>query len=777
MRDTGDRRIPWPGPRPYDEDEAALFFGRKQEVHDVNRRLVAQRVALLSGVSGAGKTSLLRAGVVPLLRRRSYRGKHESGEPQEWPVLVLRDWGAAEGVDVPEMVKAQMRKATEVFDSWAEVSAQATTDKEVVLEALDASPLDDDLTVVVERICQRTEGLILVFDQLEEVLRAGAQPARRVTGIIRELFESGLPVKLLLSLRVEHITDLRGLEKEVGGLVGRTYFLETMNRQRIEEVIENATRAAGATIATGVVPQILGWLTVEPSRDGKKGTPDESHGEEVLDLLALQAILFELFEAALAQTTATGAIEVDAGIVAKYQQASGSESAAIAGNALQRWITRALEPPADRAGTGLDRPPGAVPEPALTALVRRIAVRIGPHLSSGDFKVPQEQSDLFRKALGDEVWALGLTHPELRRKIRIVEGVERRLNVEELKLSEVASPETQRYLSGLALAGSWSQTKTAETLLDSFHEALHRLQRGNILKPIFSPSGEAVDQARSWELVHDRLGRAFADWAEEQRDTWEDCVPSLVASRGVSPIMIVNRGVDPVVSATIRGAVEHLRWEGCLIEPLVGRAVFDDVSFRRCCLRGSIFANCVFKGGSFRNCELDGVIFRNCEFLSGTDGVPFEIAECDSDTLGILDSSVDNLRFVSCDLTQLTIKRVALDGIITFVRTRVFLGNFWQIRNTKAEPAIRFQDESSVIYSSGDTGSWQEIAVDGGALRHSGPLAAELDSVGGQHGADLLLDVAMKSEAVASDGPREQSVKEGRVGVDLDVDPGEEIGA
>ena len=776
MRDTGDRKIPWPGPRPYDEDEAGLFFGRKQEIHDVNRRLVAQRVALLSGVSGAGKTSLLRAGVVPLLRRRRYLGKNEGGEPREWPVLVLRDWGAAEGADVAEMLKAQMRKATRAFDSWAEVSAQATADKQIVLEALDAGGVDDDLTFVAERICKRTEGLILVFDQLEEVLRAGAQPARRMTAIIRELFDSGLPLKLLLSLRVEHITDLRGLEKEVGGLVGRTYFLETMNRQRIEEVIENATRAAGATMAAGVVPEILGWLTVEAWRDGKGGAPDEPHGEQVLDLLALQAILFELFEAALAQAP-TGSIEVDAGVLAKYQEASGSEPTAIAGKALQRWITRALEPLAERAGEGMDRLAGAVPEPALTALVRRIAVRIGPHLSSGDFKVPQEQSDLFRKALGDEVWALGLTHPELRRRIRIVEGAERRLNVEELKLSSAASPETQRYLSGLALAGSWSQTKTADTLLDSFHEALRRLQRGNILKPIFSPSGEAVDQARSWELVHDRLGRAFADWAEEQRDTWEDCVPSLVASRGVSPIMIVSRGADPVQSATIRGTVEHLRWEGCLIEPLMGRAVFDEVSFRRCCLRGSIFANCVFKGGGFRNCELDGVIFRNCEFLSSADAAPFEIAESDADTLGILDSSIGNLRFASCDLTQLTIKRVALDGTMTFVRSRVFLGNFWQVWNTRAEPAIRFEDESILIYSSGDTGSWQEIAVDAEAQRHSGPLAAELESIGGQHGAELLLDVAIKSEAVAGHGSREQSIEKSRVGVDLDFDPRQERGA
>jgi Novel STAND NTPase 1 len=63
---------PFVGPRPFQRDEAARFFGRPREVRDVVSLIVAQRVLLLYAVSGAGKTSLLNAGVFPLLEDKEF---------------------------------------------------------------------------------------------------------------------------------------------------------------------------------------------------------------------------------------------------------------------------------------------------------------------------------------------------------------------------------------------------------------------------------------------------------------------------------------------------------------------------------------------------------------------------------------------------------------------------------------------------------------------------------------------------------------------------------
>jgi TIR domain len=67
---------PYPGLRSFDETEAELFFGRWDLADEIVRRLTAPRASseefmlAISGPSGCGKSSLVRAGVLPLLRAR-----------------------------------------------------------------------------------------------------------------------------------------------------------------------------------------------------------------------------------------------------------------------------------------------------------------------------------------------------------------------------------------------------------------------------------------------------------------------------------------------------------------------------------------------------------------------------------------------------------------------------------------------------------------------------------------------------------------------------------
>ena len=62
------RGNPYVGPRAYEEGERQYFFGRDQETRQLAALVIAQRAVVLYAPSGAGKTSLLRAGVVPLLK-------------------------------------------------------------------------------------------------------------------------------------------------------------------------------------------------------------------------------------------------------------------------------------------------------------------------------------------------------------------------------------------------------------------------------------------------------------------------------------------------------------------------------------------------------------------------------------------------------------------------------------------------------------------------------------------------------------------------------------
>ncbi|HOU12177.1 MAG TPA: WD40 repeat domain-containing protein [Anaerolineae bacterium] len=64
---------PYVGPRPYERGDAYKFYGRNREARDLLALLLAERVVLFYAKSGAGKTSLLNAQVIPALEKEGVR--------------------------------------------------------------------------------------------------------------------------------------------------------------------------------------------------------------------------------------------------------------------------------------------------------------------------------------------------------------------------------------------------------------------------------------------------------------------------------------------------------------------------------------------------------------------------------------------------------------------------------------------------------------------------------------------------------------------------------
>src|SRR5438552_7512972 len=73
--------LPGTGPKPrrpykfldyYTEQDAPFFFGREQEVESISSRILAHRSFILHGRSGVGKSSLLRAGIIPRLKTEGH---------------------------------------------------------------------------------------------------------------------------------------------------------------------------------------------------------------------------------------------------------------------------------------------------------------------------------------------------------------------------------------------------------------------------------------------------------------------------------------------------------------------------------------------------------------------------------------------------------------------------------------------------------------------------------------------------------------------------------
>jgi formylglycine-generating enzyme required for sulfatase activity len=86
-RVTPRPKYPYPGLRAFEASEWSIFFGREAMIDEVIDRLAAHRLVLIHGSSGAGKSSLVRAGVLPKLERQH----RLAGMP--WQTCAMRPSG------------------------------------------------------------------------------------------------------------------------------------------------------------------------------------------------------------------------------------------------------------------------------------------------------------------------------------------------------------------------------------------------------------------------------------------------------------------------------------------------------------------------------------------------------------------------------------------------------------------------------------------------------------------------------------------------------------
>ena len=100
-----DAEHPWLGLASFTEETRAYFFGREQEITELCRRVQRKLLTILFGQSGLGKTSILRAGLVPRLRPEGY-----------CPVYVRLDY-SPESPPPSEQIKQAIFRATQASAS------------------------------------------------------------------------------------------------------------------------------------------------------------------------------------------------------------------------------------------------------------------------------------------------------------------------------------------------------------------------------------------------------------------------------------------------------------------------------------------------------------------------------------------------------------------------------------------------------------------------------------------------------------------------------------
>jgi len=271
---------PWPGLLAFREADQGYFQGRKAETEDLFRLVVRERLSVLFGLSGLGKSSLLQAGVFPLLRRETI-----------FPVYIRLDFSAREP-DLVSEVKADIaREALAV-----QIEAPAAKADETLWEYFHRQ--DNDFW----NARNRPVIPLLVFDQFEETFTLGCADATRARATdvlieqLADLVEGRPPArlktrldehpeeakefsfshhdyKILLSIREDFLPDLEALRARMPALALNRFRLRRMNGEAAVLVVNQAQHLIDPDVAEQVVRFVaadqrnvpLADLEVEPA--------------------------------------------------------------------------------------------------------------------------------------------------------------------------------------------------------------------------------------------------------------------------------------------------------------------------------------------------------------------------------------------------------------------------------------------------------------------------------------------------------------------------------
>jgi hypothetical protein len=234
---------PFPGLRPFEPTESLLFFGREQHTAELLRALGTSHFIAVVGASGSGKSSLVRAGLLPAL----YRG-YLVGASSHWRIAIMRPGSAP----VSSLCRA-------LGDAGA--LGPAGDERMAMLSASSLGLVD----VVRHARLERRENLLIVADQFEELFRYRRQAQLDDGGA-----EAGLFVSLLLQAieRLDNVyvvltmrSDFLGECSQFTGLaeiLSQSQFLiPRLARDQRQDAIERPLRLAGAHVASRLVQQLL----------------------------------------------------------------------------------------------------------------------------------------------------------------------------------------------------------------------------------------------------------------------------------------------------------------------------------------------------------------------------------------------------------------------------------------------------------------------------------------------------------------------------------------
>ncbi len=241
-------KMPFPGLRSYNPDEREMFFGRDRQLDELLRKIRTNRFLAVVGNAGGGKSSLVKASLVPKLQE-GFAGQAGSN----WRIAICNPGNNPIANLATQLAQRNVLHSDEMMDpNYPSVIENTLRRGSLgIVEAYKSAGVDK-------------ENLIIIVDQFEEIFRFSKKNAKSqedaatfVNLLLNASRQRDVPIYIVLTMRTGFIgncTDFRGLPEAIND---GQFLIPRMKVEELKKVIISPIKATGATIDPELVTRMI----------------------------------------------------------------------------------------------------------------------------------------------------------------------------------------------------------------------------------------------------------------------------------------------------------------------------------------------------------------------------------------------------------------------------------------------------------------------------------------------------------------------------------------
>jgi formylglycine-generating enzyme required for sulfatase activity/energy-coupling factor transporter ATP-binding protein EcfA2 len=246
---------PYLGLETFDEASAQLFFGREADVQRLVEKLKASNFLAVIGASGSGKSSLVRAGLIPALR------SNELAQSGEWSFVVLRPGSQP----ISELAIKLLRLVSENYGP-ADLSAMEQELRQ------NESGLYKGIILQMSRQGlspeqERRRKVVIVVDQFEEIFTLCQDEAERRRFLDNLLYASAAQDNrclVILTMRADFYHKCLPYEGLAARMSAHQYGVGPMSDENLREAIEGPARLVGVKVEPELLDRMIEEVRNQP---------------------------------------------------------------------------------------------------------------------------------------------------------------------------------------------------------------------------------------------------------------------------------------------------------------------------------------------------------------------------------------------------------------------------------------------------------------------------------------------------------------------------------